>query len=144
MIGRLGFEHWVANAPVMALLFASLAAVALVECCRVPIDDPNTHLELTMIHEVLVLDHGGPDLGLILYGSTLKLWLLGALAIGVLLPFPLGAGWAGLATDLAGIVGLAAGIGVVESTMARLPLPQVPRYLVFAGSTALLALMLEL
>ena len=50
----------------------------LAETCRVPVDDPLTHLELTMIHEVMVLDHSGPDLALILYASALKMALFGA------------------------------------------------------------------
>jgi len=50
------------------------------------VDDPNTHLELTMIHEVMVLDHSGPDLAFILYGSALKLWVMSALLAGLLVP----------------------------------------------------------
>ena len=56
--------------------------VFLAENARIPVDDPNTHLELTMIHEVMVLDHGGPDLAFIQYGAALKLWVLGALLVG--------------------------------------------------------------
>ena len=52
------------HAPLTLMLVAvALAVVFLAENCRVPIDDPDTHLELTMIHEVMVLDHGGPDFG---------------------------------------------------------------------------------
>jgi formate hydrogenlyase subunit 4 len=59
------------------LLAAGLFTVLLAENCRVPFDDPNTHLELTMIHEVMVLDHSGPPFGLILYGAALKLFAYG-------------------------------------------------------------------
>ena len=55
--------------------------VLLAENSRIPFDDPNTHLELTMIHEVMVLDHGGPAFGMILYGAALKLFVLSALVI---------------------------------------------------------------
>ena len=55
-----------------------LVIVFLVENCRIPVDDPNTHLELTMIHEVMVLDHSGRPLALVLYGASLKLLVLGA------------------------------------------------------------------
>ena len=58
----------------------------LTENARIPVDDPTTHLELTMIHEVMVLDHGGPDLAFILYGAALKLWILGALLVGLAVP----------------------------------------------------------
>ena len=66
-----------------------------------PVDDPNTHLELTMIHEVMVLDHSGPDFAMIQYAAMLKLWVLGALLVGILVPVR--SGWLG--------VDLAAGIG---------------------------------
>lgn len=49
------------------LLPVIFLVLLLVENCRIPVDDPNTHLELTMIHEVMVLDHSGPNLGMILY-----------------------------------------------------------------------------
>ena len=55
-----------------------MMVVFLAENARIPVDDPNTHLELTMIHEVMVLDHSGPDFALIQYGACLKLWILGA------------------------------------------------------------------
>ena len=49
--------------------------VFLAENARIPVDDPTTHLELTMIHEVMVLDHSGPDFALIQYGASLKMWI---------------------------------------------------------------------
>ena len=54
------------TAPSLVLAGAGVFIVLLAESCRVPVDDPLTHLELTMIHEVMVLDHGGPALGLAL------------------------------------------------------------------------------
>ena len=62
-----------------ALLAAGLFGVLLAENCRVPFDDPNTHLELTMIHEAMVLDHSGPPLAAILHGAALKLLLFSVL-----------------------------------------------------------------
>jgi formate hydrogenlyase subunit 4 len=70
----------------LPLAVGAMALVFLAENARLPFDDPNTHLELTMIHEVMVLDHGGPDLGLIAYGASLKLWVLGSLVVGMLVP----------------------------------------------------------
>ncbi len=70
----------------LVLLVIALMIVLLAENARIPVDDPNTHLELTMIHEVMVLDHGGPDLAFILYGAALKLWLFAALVVGMVLP----------------------------------------------------------
>ena len=63
----------------VVLLGAGLFIVLLAENCRVPFDDPNTHLELTMIHEVMVLDHSGPPLAVILHGASMKLLLFSVL-----------------------------------------------------------------
>ena len=72
-------EIWHTQGPALLLAAVALLAVALAENARIPVDDPNTHLELTMIHEVMILDHGGPDLAFILYGASLKLFLFGAI-----------------------------------------------------------------
>ena len=64
---------WIAALPALALVAMTLLVLALVENSRIPVDDPTTHLELTMIHEVMVLDHSGPDLGYIHYAAALKL-----------------------------------------------------------------------
>src|SRR5207247_755131 len=109
----------------------ALFIVLLAENSRIPFDDPNTHLELTMVHEVMVLDHGGPALGAVLYGASLKLAVLAALVVGAALPLesdPL-LGWGAL---IAGLFAVALGIGVVESVMARLRLIHVPSLLVAA------------
>ncbi|OAI53561.1 hydrogenase [Planctomycetaceae bacterium SCGC AG-212-F19] len=127
----------------LGLVCLALLVVLLVENCRIPFDDPNTHLELTMIHEVMVLDHGGPDLAFILYGAALKVWLFGALLLGLVMPTT---GWpvADSIFALAGMFALAVTVGVVESTMARLRLLRVPQLLVGASALALLAFILEL
>jgi formate hydrogenlyase subunit 4 len=96
------------------------------------VDDPNTHLELTMIHEVMVLDHSGPGLGMILYGAALKLFVLGALVVRIALPFSTGNDWADWGIFAVGMIVLAIVIGVIESVMARLRLLQVPSLLVAA------------
>ena len=127
-------------APEVALVAAAVAILLLLENCRVPFDDPNTHLELTMVHEVMVLDHGGVDFALVLYGACLKLWLWSALLVGVLLP-------AGLRTlpfvGVLGVLLVAAGIGVVESTLARVRLLRVPQLVAAALVLAAVAFILE-
>ncbi len=128
-----------ARAPLLAAA-AALFAVILAENSRIPIDDPNTHLELTMIHEVMVLDHGGPDLALILYGAAVKLFIFGSLLIHAVLPFPAGDLGRGVGILLAGQVGLALVIGVVESVTARLRLPRVPQFLIGAFAVAAVGL----
>jgi len=126
--------------PALLLVGAALVLVYLAENARIPVDDPNTHLELTMIHEVMVLDHGGPDLGLILYGAALKLWVLGALVAGLIFPVRTGHAALDLAAGLAGLFVVAVLTGVVESVMARLRLVRVPNLLMAAGIFSVLAL----
>ncbi len=109
-----------------------LFVVLLVETCRIPVDDPNTHLELTMIHEVMVLDHSGPLLGVMLYAASLKLFVIGAVLLNVIAPFQTGVPWADWTIFVIEMAGLAVAIGVVESVMARLQMRHVPYLLVAA------------
>lgn len=116
----------------LVLVVLSWFLVLLAENCRIPIDDPNTHLELTMIHEVMVLDHSGPTLGILQYTAALKMLLFGALlerllTRNVVLPGPVD--WL---LFVAVLLLLAVLVGVVESTMARLRLLHVPNLLVTA------------
>jgi formate hydrogenlyase subunit 4 len=130
--------------PAVALVLAAWTVVALAENARIPVDDPNTHLELTMIHEVMVLDHSGPDLAFIEYGSALKLWVLGSLVVNLLLPQAGGSEGISLGIALLGLLGFAVFVGVVESVMARLRLVVLPQLLVGAGALGAVALILVL
>jgi formate hydrogenlyase subunit 4 len=128
MLASPGFAISRATGPLI-LVLAGWVIVFLTENARIPVDDPNTHLELTMIHEVMVLDHSGRPLALALYGASLKLLVLGALIVGPLLPrtsHP----W----LDWAGFYGamalLAFGVGLVESATARFRMNRVPQFLV--------------
>jgi formate hydrogenlyase subunit 4 len=129
--GRLA-GAWATAGAALALVAVGWFVVLLAENCRVPFDDPTTHLELTMIHEVMVLDHGGPALGLVLWGSAVKLFLFAALVVGLVLPFSTGSRAADWAVFVAGELLLAVLVGVVESVLARLRLVHVPRLLVAA------------
>jgi formate hydrogenlyase subunit 4 len=120
-------------AAALVLVAAALCVVLLTESSRVPIDDPNTHLELTMIHEVMVLDHSGPLLALVLYGAAVKLFLLSAVVLHLLLPIAVGQPLLDGLVFIAGVAGVAVGIGVVESAMARLRLHYVPTLLIAAS-----------
>jgi formate hydrogenlyase subunit 4 len=125
--------NWPArSAAALVLVVAALFIVLLAENSRIPFDDPNTHLELTMIHEVMVLDHGGPALGAVLYGASLKLFVLAALLVGIALPHPGASPWIAWSVLVAGVLAVAVAIGVVESVMARLRLVHVPSLLVAA------------
>jgi formate hydrogenlyase subunit 4 len=122
--------------PALLASAITLFIVLLVDASRIPFDDPSTHLELTMVHEVMILDHGGPDLAFATYGSALKLFVVGNVVVHVLLPVKDGS----LATALllAGQVAVAVLIGLVESVTARLRLSKVPEVLI--GATVITAL----
>jgi formate hydrogenlyase subunit 4 len=123
---------WMTAGAPLVLVVASWFMVLLVENSRIPFDDPSTHLELTMIHEVMVLDHGGPAFSLVLYGAAMKLFVLGALVVSLVIPFSAGSPALDWLAFVAGMLLLAVVIGVVESVMARLKLVRVPQLLITA------------
>ena len=141
-------QLWMSSGMVLAAVVAALIVVFLTENCRIPVDDPNTHLELTMIHEVMVLDHCGPDLAYITYGASLKLWVLGSLIVDLILPphldlgFPFLSSAVAILFDLAALVVLAVIVGAIESSMARLRLVRIPQLLVGASALSVLSLIL--
>lgn len=114
-----------------SLLLAGLAffAILLSECCRVPFDDPETHLELTMIHEAMILDNAGPDLAFIHYGAALKFELLAAFLVAMLLPTLPCAPALRFALLMGGVGVTAVAVGIVESTMARMRFLKTPQIL---------------
>jgi formate hydrogenlyase subunit 4 len=139
--GSLRFDHmlrategglWLERTAPLVLIAAGVFILLLAECSRIPVDDPNTHLELTMIHEAMALDHSGPLLGLVDYGAAVKLFVFEALLLHVIAPAANVAGWPGFALFLAGLVGIAVAVGIVESVMARLRLLHVPTLLIAA------------
>jgi formate hydrogenlyase subunit 4 len=144
MLSRVTVAVWAQGAPALALVAVALLVVFLAENGRIPVDDPATHLELTMIHEVMILDHGGPDLAFILYAAAVKLWLLGALLIGVVLPVHSGNRWIDSAAATVAMLALGVLTGLIESSMARLRLVRVPNLLVGAGVLSVFALLLVL
>ncbi|HWI41680.1 MAG TPA: NADH-quinone oxidoreductase subunit H [Verrucomicrobiae bacterium] len=135
-------EVWVEAAAPLLLLAGGLFVVLLAENSRVPFDDPNTHLELTMIHEVMVLDHSGPLYGCILYGASVKLLLFGALFLHVVVPFHSGNTLLDWGVFVLSMALLAVGVGVVESVMARLRLTRVPQLLAGACIVSAFSLLL--
>jgi len=135
---------WLAAGSSMLLLAGALFITLLAENCRIPFDDPNTHLELTMIHEVMVLDHSGPALGIILYGAALKLFVLGAVFVNVALPVATGNALVDWAIFIVSMLVLAMAIGIVESVMARLRLVRIPQLLIGATILSAFAMLLVL
>ncbi len=144
MLGAPLAASWRAASPAIAMTAVSLFALMLAQCARAPVDDPATHLELTMIHEVMILDHSGPDLALIHYASALELSLVGALIVDLIIPrgdVPLGGSLAILA---AGLVAVGTAVGAVEASVARMRMPKIPLYLAGASSLGLFSLVLVL
>ena len=86
-------QQWRFLAPSQMLAFAALFLVLIAETGRIPVDNPATHLELTMIHEAMILEYSGPYLALIEWGASIKQLLLMTLLINVFWPFGLSAGW---------------------------------------------------
>jgi formate hydrogenlyase subunit 4 len=139
-----GAHLWAGAAATHAMVGASLFVLLLAEAGRGPIDDPSTHLELTMIQEVTVLDHGGPDLAFIQYGGALKFAIFGALVVGALTPRAALAPGAALALLVAGLAIVAVTVGAVESMLARLRLGSVPQLLIVASALSVLGLLLQM
>jgi formate hydrogenlyase subunit 4 len=142
MLGPKISDAWVDSGGALVLVVVSFFIVLLAENSRIPFDDPNTHLELTMIHEVMVLDHSGPAFGMILYGAALKLFLFAALIVRLLIPLSSNP-WVGWALFASAMVSVAAVVGAVESTMARLRLLHLPRLLVAASIISMFAIILS-
>ena len=131
------------GAPLLFVV-ASLFFVLLTENSRVPVDDPATHLELTMIHEVMILDHSGPDLAFIELGASLKLFFYSALITLLVCPFRFdqpaldGLVFFGVLT----LVYVA--VGVTESVMARFRMDRVPMFVLASFALAFFATVVSL
>ncbi len=136
------------TSPSSLLAFASLFIVLLAETGRLPVDNPATHLELTMIHEAMILEYSGPYLALVEWGSALKQLVLMTLLVNLFVPYGL-AEDLGLTSTLAAgvwyaikIGGLALAVVLVETTNAKLRLFRVPELLSVAFVLAALSLAL--
>ncbi len=126
---------------VLIIIFAVLALflMVLIEGCRVPVDDPATHLELTMIHEVIILDNSGFDLALITWASGIKMLLITSLIAKIIIPTgsPLYALYYLITIFLVSII-----IGTVESSMARIRMSHIFEFIFIMSSFALIVMSL--
>jgi len=125
----------------MVFVIISIFIVLLTENSRVPVDDPATHLELTMIHEVMVLDHSGPDLALIEIGAFTKLFFYATLVSRLLFPIE-GDGRLSpysLPLDLCAMMVVYAAVGVMESVVARYRMDKVPKFILTSFALAFFA-----
>ena len=141
--GENPFLLWyLAGAPLLFVVF-SLFIILLTENSRVPVDDPATHLELTMIHEVMVLDHSGPDFGLIELGSFCKLFFYSTLISRLILPFDLNPPLT-FVFYFAGLAVVSVAVGVTESVMARYRMDKVPQFVLTSFALAFFATIITL
>lgn len=130
---------------VHALAFAALALVAIAETGRIPVDNPATHLELTMIHEAMVLEYSGPSLAWIEWASAVKLTVMIALLSALFLPLGMAPAVTATAIGIAvaaflvKVLLLGIAIAVVESSVAKLRMYMVPDFLGVATALAILA-----
>lgn len=135
---------WERVGATLLFVVASLFIVLLTESSRVPVDDPATHLELTMIHEVMILDHSGPDLAFLELTASLKLFFYSALITLLVTPVRFGR------PALDGLVFFAiltlvyVAVGVTESVMARYRMDKVPMFVLTSFALAFFAAVISL
>jgi formate hydrogenlyase subunit 4 len=144
IVARFAHEPLLAANPGHLLAFGALFIVMIAETGRLPVDNPATHLELTMIHEAMVLEYSGRHLALVEWAASMKLFLFMALLANLFFPW----GMPGSAAPLGMLLGLlvlavklgvlAAGLAAIETLVAKLRLFRVPELL--AGSFALAVL----
>ena len=132
-----------AGSPLLFVVIA-LFIILLTENSRVPVDDPATHLELTMIHEVMVLDHSGPDFALIELGAFLKLFFYATLVSLLVCPFWLGSPAADIGLFFCILALVYAAVGVTESVMARFRMDKVPQFVLTSFALAFFATVITL
>ena len=138
---------WKILNPAHVLAFVALFIVVLAETGRIPVDNPATHLELTMIHEAMILEYSGRYLALIEWSASIKQLVLMALLVNIFFPIGVAANFTPVAMGISftllmlKLLGLAAAIVVVETTNAKLRLFRVPDLLSTAFIMAALALL---
>jgi len=145
IVGWTLHENFFDVSAVHILAFTTLAMVAIAETGRIPVDNPTAHLELTMIHEAMVLEHSGPSLAFLEWANSVKLGLIMSFLIGLFLPW-------GMATSasmpsialsvgiyLIKMLALAMVLALVESSVAKMRMYAVPDFLGIASATGVLA-----
>ena len=130
-----GTRVW--SSPALALAAVGFAAVAVAETGRQPVDNPDTHLELTMIHEGPLLEYAGRDLAFLQWGAAVRHWLVLVIAAQIMLPHPSGPWWQ-LASLPVSLVVLCAGLALLETLVAKMRILLVPRLIGFGAAIAFL------
>ncbi len=135
---------WSESAALIFLVLIALFIVLLTENSRVPVDDPATHLELTMIHEVMILDHSGPDLALIEMGAFCKMLFYSSFISCLLFPFHTGNPFVNVIVFFIIMTLIYAGIGLVESITARYKMDMVPNFILTSFALVFFATILTM
>jgi formate hydrogenlyase subunit 4 len=139
-------QSWRFLAPSQMLAFGAMFIVLIAETGRIPVDNPATHLELTMIHEAMILEYSGPYLALIEWGASLKQLVLMTLLVNTFFPFGLSSAWtapgvaAGLGYYLVKLFAICCAVVLVENANAKMRLFRVPDLLAVAFVLGTLAL----
>jgi formate hydrogenlyase subunit 4 len=116
--------------------------LAITECSRMPVDDPNTHLELTMIHEVMILDNSGADLFLYQYSSYIKLFIYAILEVSFFYPLSVQNYFVGVIIFIVVVAALSLTLAIVETITTRYKMKNIPQYLLFATAIGILNLLI--
>ncbi|MDB5389884.1 MAG: putative hydrogenase 4, component [Planctomycetaceae bacterium] len=135
---------WFNDIALRILIGVALMVVLLIESSRVPADDPCTHLELTMVHEVMILDHSGPELAIVQYASAMKMTMFAGIVASILNPFSANSGPLSIVLavicSVVLISAIAIFVGLIESVTARLRFRALPLFTMSAFIAVLLAL----
>jgi formate hydrogenlyase subunit 4 len=143
-LAQMEMVTWGHYGPALLPLSFALFVLLLLETSRVPFDDPTTHLELTMIHEVMILDHSGPDLALMEYGAAMKLMILNCLLGRIIFPHHFDNLLADVGIFFLKVCALCVIIVMVEVGMARMRMKQIPSVLLGALILAALSVVVML
>ena len=133
-----------ASGALLLFVIVALFMVLLTENSRVPVDDPATHLELTMIHEVMILDHSGPDLALIELGSFYKLFFYSAFITHIIYSFSFESGVLNGLIFYAILALVYVAVGITESIMARFKMDLVPKFILTSFALVFFAAILTM
>jgi formate hydrogenlyase subunit 4 len=135
---------WRPEGGLILLVVAAIFMVLLAENARVPVDDPATHLELTMIHEVMILDHSGPDLALIELGAWSKLCFYAAFIANLITPTIKGQPWLSSLIFFLAVTLINFAVGLTESITARYKMNLVPKFILTSLAFAFFATILTM
>jgi formate hydrogenlyase subunit 4 len=133
--------------PSLALAGVAFTIVSLAENARVPVDNPATHLELTMIHEALILEYSGRHLALLEWAAALKLFAYSAIGLALFFPWGVAEAESPLALVLAApVLVLKLGVGgallaALETVSAKMRIFRVPEFLATAFLLAVMAML---